>query len=239
MKIVKHIPNTITCLNLLCGTTGIVLACESKFEAAFLMMLAAGLCDFLDGLAARLLNAYSDKGKELDSLSDVVSFGALPAIMLCLLMQAYNFGTPLWLCFVPLLIAPFSALRLAKFNLDARQSHSFLGLPTPACALLCGSLAYYTVYSPSSFLSVWATGDIFIPVLTIVLCALLVCEIPMFSMKISKNDGIENRKRIAFGVNLLLVIAIVAILKIHWSMVFLLGLVVYILMNVVFWIQKR
>ena len=236
MALKKHIPNTITCLNLLCGTVGVVMACSGKFHLAFYLMIGAALCDFLDGLAARLLNSYSDKGKELDSLADVISFGLLPAVMLCLLMKTYCFGTGIsqYLCYVPLLIAPFSGLRIAKFNLDERQRKSFLGLPTPACAMLCGSLVYYTASSPASFLSVWTLGNVFVPVLTLVLCFLLVSEIPMFSMKISRNDGLENRKRMAFGVNLLLVGAIVFILKVNWSMVVLLGFVVYILMNVVY-----
>lgn len=237
MTIRKHIPNTITCLNLLCGVTGIVVACSGKFELAFFLMLGAALCDFLDGFMARLLDAYSERGKELDSLADVVSFGVLPSVMLCLLMKAYNFGIPELLCYLPLLIAAFSALRLSKFNLDERQHKSFLGLPTPACAMLCGSLVFYTVNSPSSFLSVWALGPVFVPVLTVLLCALLVCEIPMFSMKIGRNDGIENRKRIAFGINVLIIVAIVLIMGIHWSMIILLSFVVYVLMNLVFWIQ--
>ncbi|MCQ2174584.1 MAG: CDP-alcohol phosphatidyltransferase family protein [Bacteroidales bacterium] len=238
MTLTKHIPNTVTCLNLLCGTVGIVTACSGMFRLSFCLMLGAALCDFLDGAAARLFHAYSEKGRELDSLADIISFGVLPAVMLCLLMKAYSFGqgTPQWLCYTPLLIAPFSALRLAKFNLDARQHTTFLGLPTPACAMLCGSLAYYTASSPSSFLSVWTLGGVFVPALTLVLCFLLVCEIPMFSMKISREDRVENRKRIAFGINLLIVGAIVLVLKVNWSMVILLGFVVYILMNVVYFL---
>lgn len=233
MSIRKHIPNTITCLNLLCGATGVMFACEGKFDVAFWLMLAAALFDFLDGFAARLLGAYSDTGKELDSLCDVVSFGVLPSVMLCSLMRAYCFGAPVWLCYFPLVLAAFSALRLAKFNIDPRQSKSFLGLPTPACAMVCGSLVLYTASSPASFLSVWATGTVFIPVMVAVLCFLLVCEIPMFSMKVAKGDGLENRKRIAFAVNVVIIAALVLLAGIHWSMVVLLSFIVYILMNLV------
>lgn len=234
MNIVKHIPNSITCLNLLCGTAGVMAACAARLDLAFYFMLAAVVFDFMDGFAARTLDAYSDKGKELDSLSDVVSFGVLPSVMLCKLMRAYCFGAPVWLCYFPLILAAFSALRLAKFNLDDRQHKSFLGLPTPACALVCGALALYTASSPSSFLSVWATGIVFIPIMVAVLCALLVSEIPMFSLKVAKGDGLENRKRIAFVVNVVVIAALVLLTAIHWSMIVLLGFVVYILMNLVF-----
>lgn len=234
INIVKHIPNSITCLNLLSGTAGVMVVCAGRFDLAFYFMLAAVVFDFMDGFAARTLDAYSDKGKELDSLSDVVSFGVLPSVMLCKLMRAYCFGAPVWLCYFPLILAAFSALRLAKFNLDDRQHKSFLGLPTPACALVCGALALYTAFSPSSFLSVWATGIVFIPIMVAVLCALLVSEIPMFSLKVAKGDGLENRKRIAFVVNVVVIAALVLLTAIHWSMIVLLGFVVYILMNLVF-----
>jgi len=233
MQIVKHIPNTITCLNLLCGAVGVVLACKGRIDIAFPLMLAAAVCDFLDGFAARLLGAYSDTGKELDSLADDISFGLLPAVMLCVIMRTYNFADSIW-CYVPLIISVFSALRLAKFNIDERQHESFLGLPTPACAMICGSLAYFTAMCPDSFLSVWCAGKVFIPVLSVVLSYLLVCEVPFFSIKIGKGQKTENRKRIYFGINLAIVIAIVAILGLNWSMAVLFGFTVYILMNLAF-----
>ena len=233
MYIRKHIPNEITCLNLLCGSAGIIFACNSRIDIAFLLMLAAAVCDFCDGFAARLLKAYSDMGKQLDSLADVISFGLLPSVMLHAIMREYNFGSSIW-CWTPLLIAAFSAIRLAKFNLDERQQLSFLGLPTPACALLCGSLAYYVANTPDSFLAVWCSGKVFIPVLSVVLCVLLVCEIPFFSLKAGKGQKTENRKRLYFGINLLLITAIVIVLSVNWSMTILLGLLIYILMNIVF-----
>lgn len=237
MNLIKAIPNTVTSMNLLCGTIGVLFACKGQLDVAFIFMLAASVCDFLDGFLARLFGAYSDTGKELDSLADVVSFGVLPSIMLCILMKTYSFGDSLW-CYAPLLIAVFSALRLAKFNLDERQHKSFLGLPTPACAMICGALAYFTAQTPVSFLAVWCSGKVFIPVLTVVLCCLLVSEIPMFSMKLGSDSGLENRKRMAFAINIILIIVIVAIMRINWSMVILLSFVVYVLMNIVFAILK-
>ncbi|MBQ9475256.1 MAG: CDP-diacylglycerol--serine O-phosphatidyltransferase [Bacteroidales bacterium] len=234
MNISKSIPNAITCLNLLCGSAGVIFACNSRIDTAFILMLAAAVCDFLDGFAARALKAYSDIGKELDSLADVVSFGLLPSVMLHVIMEEYHFGSSIW-CWTPLLIAAFSALRLAKFNLDERQHFSFLGLPTPACAMLCGSLAYYVANTPGSFLAIWCSGDVFIPLLSAAMCALLVCEIPFFSFKLSKGQKSgENRKRLYFGINLLLITAIVIVLSVNWSMTILMGLLIYILMNIVF-----
>ena len=144
MRIVKHIPNTITCLNLLSGVMGIIVLFGGRPDQAFFLMLAAAVFDFCDGLAARALGAYSELGKELDSLADMVSFGVLPAMMLFV-------GTSHpYLRFVTLLLVAFSALRLAKFNLDERQHASFLGLPTPASAMICGSLICYSFVSPGS-----------------------------------------------------------------------------------------
>lgn len=232
----KHIPNTITSMNILCGVIGVIFAFKGRFDLAFPLMIAAAVFDFFDGLAARMLNAYSEMGKELDSLCDVVSFGVLPSVMLYQLMKICSFSESWW-CYVPVLVAVFSAIRLAKFNIDDRQHTSFLGLPTPAAALMCGSLCYFVAYEPANFLSTWSAGHVFIPVLSIIICALLVCEIPMFSIKFGK--GIEsakgeNAKRIAFIANVLLIIAIVASFGLNWALVVLFSLTVYVLMNIVF-----
>lgn len=238
MKITKYIPDTITSMNLLCGVVGVVFAFKGRFDLAFPLMLAASVFDFLDGMAARLLDAYSDMGKELDSLADLVSFGVLPAVMLFNLMKACTFSETVW-CYVPLVIVIFSALRLAKFNVDDRQHSSFIGLPTPSCAMICGSLCYFIAYESDSFLATWAGGNVFIPALAIVLSFLLVCNLPMFSIKISKNDEkILIRKRIAMLLNAVIVVAIVAIVGLNWSMAVLLTFVVYVLMNVVFWLAR-
>ena len=113
MTLKKYIPDAITSMNLICGLVGVMFAVNGKLDLAFYMMLAAAVADFLDGFFARLLNAYSDFGKELDSLCDLVSFGVLPSVMLWSLMKTCMFGENL-LCYVPLVIALFSALRLAK-----------------------------------------------------------------------------------------------------------------------------
>ena len=238
MALKQHIPNAITSMNLLCGVLGVIAALEGRLDCAFYWMLAGAVCDFCDGLSARALKVVSPIGKELDSLSDVVTFGVLPSVMLFELMRVCTFSNAPW-CYVPLLIAVCSALRLAKFNLDERQHTSFLGLPTPASAMICGSLCYFIAHDMQTFLAAWASGYVFIPVLSVVLSVLLVCEIPMFSMKFSREDGpLVWRKRIIFAVNVLLVVAIVWSLGLNWSLAVLLGFLVYILMNLGFALFK-
>lgn len=238
MAFKRHIPNAITSMNLLCGVLGVIAALEARFDWAFYWMLAGAVFDFCDGLAARALKVSSPMGKELDSLSDVVTFGVLPAVMMYKLMRVCTFGESFW-CYVPLVIAVFSGLRLAKFNLDERQHVSFLGLPTPVCAMVCGSLCYFIAHDMQTFLATWASGYVFIPVLSVVLSVLLVCEIPMFSMKFSREDEpLLVRKRIIFAVNVLLVVAIVWSLGLNWSLAVLLGFLVYILMNLGFALFK-
>ena len=215
-----RIPNAITSMNLLCGAVGVIFAFKGRLDIAFLMMLAAALCD---------------TGKELDSLSDVVSFGVLPSMMLFNLMAAsHGWGNAL--CYIPLLIAAFSALRLAKFNLDERQSHSFIGLPTPASALLCGSLCHLVTLSPDSFLASWAAGDVFIPLLSVVLCALLVSSIPMFSLKFGAGHKLAARDlfKVIFVLAVIAGSALWCILgHISWSAVVLCSFCAYILENII------
>ncbi|MGM9735678.1 MAG: CDP-diacylglycerol--serine O-phosphatidyltransferase [Candidatus Cryptobacteroides sp.] len=234
MKIVRHIPNTITSMNLLCGVLGVICTFEGRMDTAFCLMLAASVFDFCDGLVARLLNAYSDIGKELDSLSDMVSFGVLPALMMYRLMVSEVPEGGL-LCFVPLVIAVFSGLRLAKFNVDERQSENFIGLATPACAILCGSFVYFVGKEPAGILHGWAASRFFIPAVSIVLSALLVSEIPMFSMKFKKGHKALKRvvfQRIAFLVIVVASCVLAAILKLNWSFAVLVSFSGYILLNV-------
>lgn len=236
MQLKKYIPDTLTSLNALCGTLGVVFAGQGRIEAAFPLMLAASLFDFCDGLAARLLGAYSDLGKELDSISDMISFGVLPSVMLFNLMTCCTWSDGV-LCYVPVLVAVFSAVRLAKFNVDKRQGKSFLGLPTPASAMVCGSLSYYVAYEPGSLLSAMCGTMWFIPVLSVVLAALLVCEIPMFSIKFSKDDDTKLKtKRIALLVLALAAVVVVVLAGLNWSLIVFLIFTVYILKNIIYWI---
>ena len=144
-----------------------------------MFMILAAVLDFFDGFAAMLLKAYSPMGKELDSLADMVSFGAAPAFILFNYMQDITGGI---VAFIPLCIAIFSGLRLAKFNIDERQTENFIGLATPSCALLVGSLVYFTILTPS--LADFFYEYIFIlPTLAVILSLLFVSDIAMFSFK--------------------------------------------------------
>ena len=233
MSLRKHIPNIITSVSLLCGAAGVIFAVSGRRDRAFYLMLAAAACDFLDGFAARLLHAYSPMGKELDSLADLVSFGVLPAMMLVNLKAAVSFGFPP-IAWVPAILVLFTALRLARYNVEESGPQYFAGLPAPSCGLICGSLCYFISFEPASFLSLWVLNAWFIPALTVVLCALLVSRVPMFSAKFSLKDPVSvNRKRIAFAVDLVLIVAIVAATGLNWSMVILLGLVTYVVMNLI------
>ena len=239
MNIVKYIPNTITSMNLLCGVLGVIATFSGRLDAAFCLMLAAAVCDFLDGFSARLLKAYSDIGKELDSLSDMISFGVLPSLMMYSLVNQMNPGS--WLRFAPLAVAVFSGLRLAKFNVDERQTESFIGLATPSCAILCGSLAYYVTKCPQSTLAAWAGLKWSIPVISVILSALLVSEIPMFSFKFGGKKASDSKmktKRIAMLIASALVIATVAVLKLNWSLAVLLICTVYIIKNCIYAVFK-
>lgn len=236
MKLTKYIPDTITSMNLLCGVVGVIFAFKGRLDTAFLLMLAGSVFDYCDGLAARALGAYSDLGKELDSLSDLVTFGVLPSMMLFNLMAASRVSCDFW-CFIPLLIAVFSGLRLAKFNTDPRQSLSFIGLATPACALLCGAMCYLITKDSGCFLGQWSSGDIFIPVLSVVLSVLLVCEIPMFSMKIAKGHKSDGRTKTARCIcaGIIVISAITAaIAGWNWSAVVIAAIAGYIAVNIIF-----
>lgn len=234
MRITKHIPNTITSLNLACGTLGVVSTALGHTDQAFLLMLAGAVFDFLDGLSARALGAYSPMGKELDSLADTVTFGLLPAFMLFKTLFS-EYGANEFFVWTPLLIAVFSGLRLAKFNIDERQASSFIGLPTPGCAMLCGSLACCVAACPDSSLAAIALNPWFIPALSILMCFLLVCEIPMFSMKIHKGDGLDRDMilRIVFAAAAIAGLITVIVAGWHWTIAVFLAFTAYILINVV------
>jgi len=180
----KHIPNFITSLNLFSGCIAVYLAFQENFQGAFIAILASAVFDFFDGFAARLLKAYSPMGKELDSLADVVSFGVAPGAIVFSLLYKANIHE--WLPYLGFIIPVFSALRLAKFNIDERQTSSFIGLPTPANAIFWAGL----VFSYTDFLvsNVWL-----LIVLTLVFSYLLVAEIPMFALKFN-NYSFKNNK---------------------------------------------
>ena len=238
MKLIKQIPNTITSINLLCGVFGVIFALKGWLDIAFYLMLAGAACDFCDGLAARLLNAYSPIGKELDSLADLITFGFLPAIMLYKCMDIYHPGE--WYCYLPLMIVIFSAVRLAKFNVDERQSENFIGLATPACAMICGSFAVIAHLDINNIVGSFTESAWMIPAGSAVLSLLLISEIPMFSMKFKKGAGTELKwMRIAFIAVAVLALVVTLILGQHFSHAVLFIFIAYILMNVIHAVMSR
>lgn len=226
------IPNAITSMNLLCGVLGVIAALRGHVDYAFLLMLLASVFDFMDGLAARILKAYSEIGKQLDSLSDMVSFGVLPAIMM--FATANRCNCPIE--FVPLLFAVFAALRLAKFNIDERQHSSFIGLPSPAAAIIAGSLCHFMSTSNICYFVPLLKAPWFMPLVAVILGVLMVCNIPMFALKLGGGDKADKKtaiKRIAFLVALVIIAAVVLLTGIVWSAIPLLGFSFYILLNIV------
>ena len=185
----KHIPNFITSFNIFSGCVGVYFAFQGNYSAAFLCIMLAAVFDFLDGFAARLLKAYSEIGKQLDSLADMISFGFLPGTLVFSVLSVSE--AHFFVAFVGFLIPIFSALRLAKFNIDERQTTSFLGLPTPANAIFWGGL----IYSYSAFLT---ESPLFICLFVLISCLLLVSELPMFSLKIKGISWKENKIQYIF-----------------------------------------
>lgn len=193
MKIVKHIPNAITCCNLLSGCTSILLTHSGHLELAGLMIFMAAVFDFFDGFAARLLKAYSPLGAQLDSLSDVVSFGVAPSFIMYHYLNQVVDTSPLWrldiagvnvIPFTAFFLAVFAALRLAKFNIDDRQTTSFIGLPTPAMGIFVASLPFTLKHESLSFMSGLLTNPFFLLAIVVLFSFLMVSEIPFFSLKV-------------------------------------------------------
>ena len=214
-------------MNLLCGVLGVIFTFQGALDLAFYLMILSAVFDFLDGFAARMLKAYSPMGKELDSLADLISFGLLPALMIHRRLVEGGM-TGFWI-YIPVIICIFSALRLAKFNVDDRQSENFLGLPTPACAMWCGSLIYAADRGVMTVAGLLSERYIMI-IAPVVLAILLVSEIPMFSMKFKKGSE-YNRLRLCFiGVIAASSVAILA-LNINWSYIVLLTFTAYIILN--------
>jgi CDP-diacylglycerol--serine O-phosphatidyltransferase len=210
MAIKKHLPNALTCLNLLCGCVALSLifayhptpenhdSFAGLASAAYLIGIAA-VADFFDGLVARALHVSSPIGKDLDSLADMVSFGVVPGAVLFKLLQ-YTLPMHNWvvsLSYLAFTVSVFSALRLAKFNNDARQSDSFIGVPTPAATLLVISLPVILAHDQFGVSSVILNPWVLLG-LTFLLSGLLVAEIPLFALKFKNLRWQDNSLRFVF-----------------------------------------
>ena len=229
-------PNAITCLNLLAGCVGVTFALVDACTAAMICVLLAAVFDFLDGLTARLLKQYSPVGVQLDSLADMVSFGLLPALMLCGAVSGSIFSSAIpyvaaWaLSLSPFILTVFSALRLAKFNVDSEQTSSFIGLPTPANALFFSSL----VVGFGGRMD-WRIA---LP-LVAVFSFLMVSKIPMFSFKI-KDFSVKK-----YAYQLVLVVLSVALIALSFFgyvpvlEVFAPIILLYIVLNLIRWIFTK
>jgi CDP-diacylglycerol---serine O-phosphatidyltransferase len=202
----RHFPNFITSLNLASGFAAIIFASAGETVTASWLILAAMIFDFLDGFSARLLKAYSEIGKELDSLADIVSFGVAPGIIIYnLLRNSFFAGVPAGInsdnLYTTLIIAitaimpVCAALRLAIFNIDETQAKTFKGLPTPANALAVISIVISGHYSASASINLFSGSPVLLIIFTAILSLLMVSRIPLLSLKVSdlKLKGNEGR----------------------------------------------
>ncbi len=244
MNIRQYIPNTITTLNLVCGLVSVTLAMEHNLTGAALLILLAAVFDYLDGTAARLLKAYSELGKQLDSLADLVSFGVAPGIIIFQLLSVHCEGG----CnilermhiipYLALLIPVCSALRLAKFNIDTNQEINFTGLPTPASAIFFASIPLILNLQPHIFtlirleflLTLFANPRA-LAILAVFFSYLMVSDIRLFSMKLKSTGWKENNFRYIF----LAFIAVMIILFSLSAIPFI--LIGYLLLSMIF--QKQ
>lgn len=198
-SITSHIPNFVTCCNLFSGCIASVMAFQGDYQSAILFIILGAVFDFFDGMLARLFNVSGPLGKELDSLADDITFGFAPsAIVFSLFKEVHHpsFLEPIatYLPYTAFIIAIFSALRLGKFNIDPRQSSSFIGLPTPANALFWGSL----VVGEYSFLTSETFNALYLLMLVLLMSWLLIAEIPMFSLKFKDLSWKSNQTSYLF-----------------------------------------
>ena len=198
MNIKRLVPDGITACNLLCGAVAVLLAVEGAFLYAFLLILLGAFFDFFDGMSARLLKVPSAMGIQMDSLADDITFGLAPAMMLC------SYLRPLigWWCLLALLMAAASARRLAKFNIDKRQTSSFIGLATPANAIFWGSLCCMPYAMMAAPWLPWLLVG-----LSLFSCYLLNAEIPFFSFKFHGFSWKEHLPQYLFLIGAVVILA--------------------------------
>ena len=230
----KNVPNIITCLNLFAGCLSCIMTLEyHNYFGAFLFIILAAIFDFLDGFSARLLKAFSPIGGQLDSLADLVSFGLAPGFMVFSFLNTVSIGTFFETSYLPysaFLIPVFSALRLAKFNIDTRQKDSFLGLPVPANALFWASL----VPAMNPLVKGYEIIFCFVVLgLILTFCLLMISEIPMFSLKF-KSYSLEKNQW-AYH---LIGIAVVLTILLHFLGISL-TIVSYILLSVIKYVKEK
>jgi CDP-diacylglycerol--serine O-phosphatidyltransferase len=230
----KHIPNLLTLGNLLCGTIATILAVQGDFVTAGLFVVIGIFLDFFDGFAARLLNVSGELGKQLDSLADMVTSGVVPGIIMFNLLYQSSFKnlntqfidegiSPIimsndyifsWISYIGLLLTLGAGYRLAKFNIDTRQSESFIGLPTPAMSLFVISLPLIQEYATNAWVQNLISNNYFLIAVTLVLTYLMNAEIPLFSLKFKEYSLKNNLVKYFFLVTSLLLIVILNFISI-------------------------
>lgn len=247
ISIKRQIPNIITLCNLTCGVIATNAAAHGALASAAFFICLGILFDFFDGLTARALHVASPLGKELDSLADIVTSGVAPALILFHILCSGAFADPTYMGIIALLIPAFSAYRLGKFNLDTRQSHSFLGLPVPCNALIWAALGvlaerelswasyeflWYKIANASLISTEWTSaifyhpaGMIGLAVLSILTDILMISELPMFALKFKNLSWRENKLRFLF------LIACVALLVLFGVFGIILCILLYILLS--------
>lgn len=200
----KHIPNALTCANLLSGCIGVVFAFKGDLSSAAYAVLISGIFDFFDGFVARWLHVKSPIGKELDSLADMVSFGFLPGVVMYQMLAQSDYSSP-YLPYLGFLITMFSALRLAKFNIDERQTEDFIGLNTPMNTLFIVSLPFIQHDYPGI-----GNSTLLLVSITVIMSFLLTSEIRIFSLKFGSLEWTKNKIKFIF---LILSAILIAFLK--------------------------
>lgn len=223
MNLKKHIPNILTLGNLFCGTVATIFAIKGDFVATALLVTMGISFDFLDGFVARILNVQGELGKQLDSLADMVTSGVVPGlVMMQLLIEAFDtdavgyFGVDQYgatgsnLPYIGLLLTLFAGYRLAKFNIDERQSDSFIGLPTPAMSLFVVSLPLIGEFAAEAFFITIVYNKFFLIVITVLLSFVMVAELPLFSLKFKEYSLKGNLIKYLF---LLISVVLLVLLK--------------------------
>jgi CDP-diacylglycerol--serine O-phosphatidyltransferase len=227
MQIKKYIPNIITLLNLFCGCIAIIFVTQKNFQLAFFFVSLGIFLDFFDGFFARLFQVSSPLGLQLDSLADMVTSGLVPGFTMFVLLANFDIETPEFFPYLGFLITLGACYRLANFNIDVRQSDSFIGLPTPANALLILSLPLILEEDNYHFISELLTSTWFLLLLTALSTFIMNAEIALFSLKIKKLNLKDNSLQIAF-----LLLSILLLFFFHFLGVALV-IVMYVLLSVI------
>ena len=241
MKIKKHIPNLITLGNLFCGTIATIYAVQADFVFAGLFVILGILFDFFDGFAARLFQVSGELGKQLDSLADMVTSGVVPGIIMLKLIEVNTLNASnsffddsiLGISLVGLVLTLGACYRLAKFNIDTRQSDFFIGLPTPAMSLFVISLPLIQQYSNIEFALNLITNNYFLIAITILLTYLMNAQLPLFSLKFKDYSVKNNLIKYVFLIASLLMIIFLQYISIP------LIIIVYVVLSVISNFSKK